>query len=71
MPVFVLVDHEACVNVVVALEQLLHAILDSVNAMAVVLNDHNDFRYNAAGESGISNKHYRRSIDDDEIVLLF
>lgn len=67
----VLVDDETGVCASIALEQLLHTVLDGFNAMLVVLDDHHDLRSDSAGEGCVGNEHDGRSVDNDEVVLVF
>ena len=64
----VLVDDKACMCRVVALQKLLHAVLDGIDTVLVVFDDHDDLCGNAAGESGVRYKHDRRCVDDDQVV---
>lgn len=67
--VLVLVDDEACVGSVVALQKLFHAVLNGFDAMLVVFDDHDDLGRDAASEGGVGHEHNRRCVDDNQVVV--
>ena len=66
----VLVDDDACVCVVIALEQLCHAVLDGVDTVLVVFDDHHELRGVTAGECCICDKHNWWSVNYNHVVFL-
>ena len=68
---FVLVDDEAGVCICISLHQLGHAILNGIDIMLVVFDNHDDLRCESASERGVCDQHDGRSIDDYQVERLF
>ena len=68
---FVLVDDNGSMGVGIALENLAHTILDCLDRVFIVLDDHHNLGCNATSKGGVRHQHNGRGVDDNQVVLLF
>ena len=71
MTVLVLVNDEAGVSLGVPLEQVVHSVLDGIDAVLVVLDDHDKLRCESASQGCVGDEHDGRGVDDNQVVTLF